>query len=381
MVLQTDFGIDDKDKNKTNRCTPAPGRKDFVRLGSLALSTPEFIVTNVEGWDELLLEGGGRPFRKDARYLDILACLCGVAITDQHPQYGGGNGDGSAQWEAPFVNQHPQHVSKELKKNQERSTGKGGRRMSSATAISSSNSHSFVSTEPALNSLNTSLYVPKTPAVSAAASSKGLEDRSPILGNVSLYLTDSEFNTVTLKIKCKQVAGTQIQVHPNLDKTVWYKESRLQLKSIQKPYPLNTDVGLVKWRNALSENEQLPLTLNVFPSESANGCTVNIEYTLQKEIKLSEVVITIPLPPATQSIVSEIYGSYDYVLSKSQLLWTIPIIDSTSESGTLEFSVPNGHSDHFFLVNISFTSKDLICGTLKKKGLPFFEVFWLAKYK
>uniref|UniRef100_A0A914QB77 Coatomer subunit delta n=1 Tax=Panagrolaimus davidi TaxID=227884 RepID=A0A914QB77_9BILA len=66
-----------------------------------------------------------------------------------------------------------QQRAKKLKKNQERSTGKGGRRMSSATAISSSNSHSFVSTEPALNSLNTSLYVPKTPAVSAAASSKG----------------------------------------------------------------------------------------------------------------------------------------------------------------------------------------------------------------
>jgi hypothetical protein len=322
-----------------------------------------------------------------------------------------------------------QQRAKELKKNQERNTGKCGRGISSATAISSSNSHSFASAEPTLNSSNTSSYVPKTPAVSAAASSKGggkalklgaknvsddaflqqlrsegqlvadlqktsiadkgkpvvLEDRSPvyvhatekldasvsrnggiesaeILGNVSLNLTESEFNTVTLKMKCKQVAGTQIQVHPNLDKTVWQKESRLQLKSIQKPYPLNTDVGLVKWRNVLSEEEQLPLTLNVFPSESADGCTVNIEYTLQKEIQLSEVVITIPLPPATQPIVSEVYGSYDYVRSKSQLLWTIPIIDSTSESGTLEFSVPNGHSDHFFPVNISFTSENLICG-------------------
>uniref|UniRef100_A0A914XTW7 Coatomer subunit delta n=1 Tax=Panagrolaimus superbus TaxID=310955 RepID=A0A914XTW7_9BILA len=323
-----------------------------------------------------------------------------------------------------------QQRAKELKKNQERTMGKGGRGISSATAISSSNSHNFASADAALNSSSTSSYVPKTPAVSAAASSKGggkalklganktvsedaflqqlrsegqlvadlqkssiadkgkpviHEDRSPvyvqaieklnasvsrnggiesaeILGNVSLNLTESEFNTVTLKMKCKQVVGTQIQIHPNLDKQVWQKESRLQLKSIQKPYPLNTDVGLVKWRNVLNEEEQLPLTLNVFPSESADGCTVNIEYTLQKEIQLSEVVITIPLPPATQPIVSEVYGSYDYVRSKSQLLWTIPIIDSSSESGTLEFSVPNGHSDHFFPVNITFTSENLICG-------------------
>jgi hypothetical protein len=318
---------------------------------------------------------------------------------------------------------------KELKKNHERNMGKGGRGISSATAISSSNAHNFTSADAAISSSTTSSYIPKTPAVSAAASSKGggkalklgarivsddaflqqlrsegqlvsdlqttsitdkakpliLEDRSPvyvqateklnasvsrnggvesaeILGNVSLNITETEFNTVTLKMNSNQISGTQIQVHPNMDKAVWQKESRLKLKSVQKPYPLNTDVGLVKWRNVLDKEEQLPLTLNVFPNDSAEGCTVNIEFTLQKDIQLTDVIITIPLPPATQPVVSEVYGSYDYVRSKSQLLWTIPVIDSSSENGTLEFSVPNGHSDHFFPVNLSFTSESLICG-------------------
>ena len=305
--------------------------------------------------------------------------------------------------------------------------GKGGRGITSTTAISSSNAHNFTSADATLSS-STSSFVPKTPAISVASSKGGgnalrlgaskvsddafmqqlrnegqvvadlqkvtiadkakpvtFESQSPvnvqviekinasvsrnggiesaeILGNVSLNVTESEFNTVTVKVKSNPVQGTQIQVHPNLDKAIWQKEGRLKLKSLQKPYPLNTDVGLIKWRNVLSEEEQLPLILNVFPNESGEGCIVNIEYTLQKPITLTDVIITIPLPSATQPIVTEVFGSYDYVRSKSQLVWSIPIIDSSSDNGTLEFSVPNGHSDHFFPVNISFTSQNLVCG-------------------
>lgn len=226
-----------------------------------------------------------------------------------------------------------QQRAKELKKNAERSnTSKGGRGISSTTAISSSNAHAFASVDASLTSTTSSSFAPKPSAsaptrgggkalklgaknvsddaflqqlrsegqvvsdlqkVSIADKSKPVihEDRSPvyvqateklnasvsrnggienaeILGNVSLNLTESEFSTVTLKMKCNQIAGTQIQVHPNMDKAIWQKESRLKLKSLQKPYPLNTDVGLVKWRNVLNDEEQLPLTRKLSSSKT-----------------------------------------------------------------------------------------------------------------
>ena len=38
-------------------------------------------------------------------------------------------------------------------------------------------------------------------------------------------------------------------------------------------------------------------SVNCWPSESGNGCDVNIEYELQEDnLELNDVVITIPLP-------------------------------------------------------------------------------------
>ncbi|KHJ86077.1 hypothetical protein OESDEN_14185 [Oesophagostomum dentatum] len=65
--------------------------------------------------------------------------------------------------------------------------------------------------------------------------------------------------------------------------------------------------------------------------------------------------------PATVPVVSECEGSYDYQKARNQIVWTMPVIDSTNSSGTLEFSVPNGHSDHFFPVQVRFHTEKLYC--------------------
>ena len=65
--------------------------------------------------------------------------------------------------------------------------------------------------------------------------------------------------------------------------------------------------------------------------------------------------------PATTPLISECDGSYEYQKSKSQLVWGLTSIDKTNKNGTLEFSTPNGHADHFFPVNIRFVSLDSFC--------------------
>lgn len=87
---------------------------------------------------------------------------------------------------------------------------------------------------------------------------------------------------------------------------------------------------------------------------------MNVEYTLQREdLTLENVQISIPLPPATAPVVSECDGDYEYLKSKSVLLWSIPAVDESNKSGTLEFEVPNGDSGHFFPVNVRFSSPSL----------------------
>lgn len=60
-------------------------------------------------------------------------------------------------------------------------------------------------------------------------------------------------------------------------------------------------------------------------------------------------------------VISECEGTYEYVKSRSQLIWSLPVIDESNKTGSLEFSTPNGQSDHFFPVSLRFTSSDLFC--------------------
>lgn len=68
------------------------------------------------------------------------------------------------------------------------------------------------------------------------------------------------------------------------------------MKTAGRPFPVNTNVGVLKWRAQTTDEGQVPFTINCWPSETANGCDVNIEYSLEGDFTLHDVVITIPLP-------------------------------------------------------------------------------------
>ncbi|KAK0413151.1 hypothetical protein QR680_006628 [Steinernema hermaphroditum] len=196
---------------------------------------------------------------------------------------------------------------------------------------------------------------------SATVTRDGGLESGEIQGTAMLNVSDSSLVTVQLKMSNRDQHGATPQVHPNLDKKLWQSSSMLKLKNTDKPFPCNVDVGVLKWRLQLADEEQLPITINCWPNENPDGCSVSIEYTLQTEQTLKNVTIAIPLPPATVPVISECDGSYEYIKSKSQLQWTLPVIDESNKTGTLEFTTPNGHADHFFPVNVSFYSPDLFC--------------------
>lgn len=70
------------------------------------------------------------------------------------------------------------------------------------------------------------------------------------------------------------------------------------MKQPAKPFPLKTDVGVLKWRLHSTDDSFVPLQINCWPSEAGDGsCDVNIEYELaQADLELTDVNIIIPLP-------------------------------------------------------------------------------------
>lgn len=50
------------------------------------------------------------------------------------------------------------------------------------------------------------------------------------------------------------------QTHPNVDKKLFMSESVIGLKNPDKSFPINSDVGVLKWRLQTTEESLIPLT-------------------------------------------------------------------------------------------------------------------------
>ncbi|XP_058805448.1 coatomer subunit delta [Phymastichus coffea] len=178
-------------------------------------------------------------------------------------------------------------------------------------------------------------------------------------GLVTLNISDEKWGRIRVQLDNKDNRGMQLQTHPNVDKELFKTKGQIGLKVPSKPFPLHTDVGVLKWRLQSQEEIVLPISINCWPSENGEGgCDVNIEYELEhKNLELNDVQINIPLPMGSNPIVSECDGQYSYEARKNILLWSLPIIDASSKSGAMEFSVPNSRPSDFFPLRVSFTSK------------------------
>ena len=50
------------------------------------------------------------------------------------------------------------------------------------------------------------------------------------------------------------------QTHPNVDKKLFLATSQVGLKNAEKPFPLNQEVGILKWRLQTQDEALIPLS-------------------------------------------------------------------------------------------------------------------------
>jgi len=180
-----------------------------------------------------------------------------------------------------------------------------------------------------------------------------------VLGITTLRVQDESCGLIRIQFENDDKRGIQMQTHPNVDKELFKNKCQIGLKNPQKPFPVNTDVGVLKWRYQTTDEAQIPLTINCWPSENGSGgCDVNIEYELQsKEFELLDVIISIRLPAGGGApVIAECEGEYLYDHRRNLLLWQLAVVDSSNSSGAMEFSVPAAIASDFFPVQVSFQS-------------------------
>uniref|UniRef100_A0A2A4JU45 Coatomer subunit delta n=1 Tax=Heliothis virescens TaxID=7102 RepID=A0A2A4JU45_HELVI len=176
-------------------------------------------------------------------------------------------------------------------------------------------------------------------------------------GLLTLRISNEQYARIHVHVDNQDTRPLQLQTHPNVDKEAFRSQGVIGLKQSQRAFPLNSDVGVLKWRLNASDDKLAPLSVNCWPSEGAGGgCDVNIEYELEHEhLTLTDVNIHIPLPSGNiQVVVHQWEGSYTQ--KGRVLLWTIPIINKQQKSASLEFTVTPAVPNDFFPLTVTWTS-------------------------
>ena len=228
------------------------------------------------------------------------------------------------------------------------------------------------STEPRAKSKSTSppevhtepVHVTLEEKILLSAGRDGGLQSMEVLGLLTLRVSEESFGRVKLFLQNTTNKAIQLQTHPNIDKDLFRTKCVIGLKNPAKPFPMNTGVGVLKWRLQTTDESCIPLSINCWPSDNGQGgCDVNIEYELENtDLELSDVTIAIPLPHGCGvPNISECEGDYTHDTRKQQLLWQHTIIDQNNRSGSMEFSC-GGCPDDFFPVSVSFSSSKSYSG-------------------
>lgn len=207
-----------------------------------------------------------------------------------------------------------------------------------------------------------SVHVKVEEKVVMEASRDGGLETLDVKGIIFAVVSDPQY--AKIKINTSVTGGRKMafQTHPNVDKKVFNTSNVIQLKS-NRPFPDSTEVGVVKWRYQSTEEADIPITINCWPTINNDGSAdINIDYELQHtDLVLEDVCITVPVPGAPT--VNTIDGDYNYERRDGVLEWTLPTIDESNAEGSIEFSVKDGSSaNQFFPVTVSFRSKKTFAG-------------------
>jgi len=188
----------------------------------------------------------------------------------------------------------------------------------------------------------------------------GFKEDLEVKGELAVTVYDERISRIAVHVAVGANKNFQLKTHPNINKPLFTKQSVLALKDTARNFPNGTPAGILKWRFTSGEDDQLPLSVNCWPSTAKDGLTyVNIEYEKRAPFDLHNVVIAIPVPDSPD--VGDIEGVYQVDNKRNLLLWKIALIDESNSSGNMEFNVPATPNSFFFPLNISFTAQKTFC--------------------
>ena len=235
-----------------------------------------------------------------------------------------------------------------------------------STPLASSAAPQPVSKSSARNSLSgdrEGVHVIVSESISARLSREGSMESFEVGGNLQLQITDASLTQIKLNLTADDTRSAQWFTHPKVDKPVFLKNKKIQLKDTSRGFPKNTKLEVLRWRHNAKggESDTLPLTLTAWVNQgSDDSFSVTVEYELTGDDSLKDVSVTIPFATSEPAV-----SSYDavYEVSGDSLDWNIGAIDSDNPNGSFEFEAQADSDSAFFPMAIRFA-----------KNRPFVDV-------
>lgn len=186
-----------------------------------------------------------------------------------------------------------------------------------------------------------------------------------IKGDLTIFITDPNVANMRVQLGSNYDKGYQFRTHPHIDKAMFTKSNLIGLKDASRAFPTGTPLGVLKWRFQTKDESLVPLSVNCWPSKGSAGTTVvNMEYELMnKNIELRDISIVIPIPGGHPPVVNNADGSYQFEHKRQLLNWSLPHVDSSNDTGSMEFTIPyNGEKYALFPIVVNFTSTKTLSG-------------------
>lgn len=182
-------------------------------------------------------------------------------------------------------------------------------------------------------------------------------------GDLSVQVSDSEFLHFQAQIEPPVIEGVQFMTNPKMDKALFNNERILALKDSSKGYPINQNVGILKWKLSSKEPTTLPFSVICWISPSDGGaCDVDIEVTLENEgHSFEDLTLSIPLPDGADPDVGNCDGSYE--LQDGALSWEVSTLNYETKEAALHFQChSDDQGDCFFPILVTFSTDKLLSG-------------------
>lgn len=183
-----------------------------------------------------------------------------------------------------------------------------------------------------------------------------------VKGVLSLTVQDEASSRVKVHLHRGDVGAFAFTTHPNIAKPLFASDGVIALKQADRPFPVGTALGVLRWRSQTADEGAAPLAVTCWPEEMGNGTvSVTVEYTLNNDaLHLADVVITVPLGSDAAPRVNQCgAGTTKHNTRENSLAWHVDSVAAGSSStAVLEFTVKGKSVDAFFPVNVAFVGAD-----------------------